>query len=958
MLNQLHISTDSLVEEDGNFGQDWYMNKIFQSRAIKVLNSIDGRCCKIRSMEDLMMHSKGADQKLEQTQPVRGESESFSSITYKGNSSVLAATATGNGIVRGGRHSLKAMIQTSDDEDGVLGKMTLKEMHRFLKRSVQKPLKGQSSLTPSSLLTSEIDLNSGSCAPVSDMLLTVENAMPMGGLELHLDSSTSNSADSSDDFCPQDVVTSCRTSEGVLHEANVVATEADCGGVASKKRTGPLVTTKSETTDDDEWTLEMWQSYKKQLSWGKKPKMHAVLQAQQTMDKHGFCEPSLLPAADTLAACSLTSAPDIDDHILTVSSKSSLNSVLDDGYRLESPATSFCRALPEDLRWKDSSMPHSNLITKCELDEGVGFHNDYLLTKSISNQDIESNEDSHNDSSLICEGSLVCSTVRLALEDESDSSTLIVPSPWVLRSCTESLPTSASKSVQPIASMLQQQSMKSCDLPKTDQGEKYATLIESEGKLRVEGARSIKSSQTDIDTAVVKPSDSALEISTNSTTRLCDAVNDECDELSPKYESSRSDHSRDSAGFSKELKRELGSVKQSKDNVNVVFCQVNAEKPSQLPVSLFTTERLDAEEEQGLDQLKPSKIPCKRKAISPLSREKLLQASKFGEHEQGFHDLDNHGPKKLPRAFKGYIGRGSLNQDWVDVCARTKGTIIHESSPPEKSSQKEEVLPGSPCHNREKPFILKSLLSKVSSLSPSYGNSVAAAAVAATPPQTQSSSSHVQRLSLVLNSSPSPPSQQDSKLSNAKSPVKLSPSIPAKGILRSTSPACQGACKCEECVSLRCRAERAAEFSQRQMHDIEGLAVKLLKELNSMRSVVEENLIQSFSRSQSPRSALSLDQVKIAANNALETEKMAKSWLVRMARDCNRYCKIMRMQERKLTFADESGGQLCHVKLFHSQIYPDPTLSNAAAVEDPKSSSVDGCNSRTNDEQKETRDSN
>lgn len=947
MLNQVHISTDRLVEEDANFGLDWYMNKIFKSRAIKVLNSIDGRCCKIRSMEDLMMHSKGAGQKLEQTQPVWGESEFFSSLTHKGNSSVLAATATGNGIVRDASHSLKA-IQTSDDEDGGLGKMTLKEMHRFLKRSVQKPLKGESSLTPSSLLTSEIDLNSGSCAPVSDMLLTVENAMLMGGLELHLDSSTSNSADSSDDFCPQDVVTSCHTSDGVLHEANVVAKEVDRGGVASKKRTEPLVTTKSETTDDDEWTLEMWQSYKKQLSWGKKPKMHAVLQAQ-TMDKHGFCEPSLLPA-DTWAACSRYSAPDIDEYILT-SSKCSLNSVPDmDSYHLESPAPSFCCALPEDLRWKDSSMPHSNLITKCEPNQGSGFHNDDLLTKAISNEDVESNEDSHNDSSLICEGSLVCSTVRLALEDESDSSTLTVPSPWVLRSCTESLPTSASKSVQPIVSMLQQQSMKSCDLPNTDQGQKYATLIESEGKLRVEGARSIKSSQTDIDVAVFKPSDSALEVSTNSTTRLCGPVNDECNELSPKYESFRSDHSRDSSGFSKELKRVLATVKQSKENVSMVFRQVNGEKSSELPVSLFTTERLDAEEEQGLDQLKPSKIPCKRKAISPLSREKLLQASKFGEHEQGFHDLDNHGPKKLPRAFKGYIGRGNLNQDWVDVCPRTKYTIIHESSPPEKSSQKEEVLPGSPCHNREKPFILKSLLSKVSSLSPSYGNSVPAAAGAATPPQTQSSSSHVQRLSLVLNSSPSPPSQQASKLSHAKSPIKLSPSIPAKGILRSTSPACQGACKCEECVSLRCRAERAAEFSQRQMHDIEGLAVKLLKELNTMRSVVEENLIQSFSRSQSPRSALSLDQVKIAASNALETEKMAKSWLVRMARDCNRYCKIMRMQERKLTFADESGGQLCHVKLFHSQTHPDPTLSNAAAVEDPKSSSVDGCNSGTNDE--------
>ena len=31
----------------------------------------------------------------------------------------------------------------------------------------------------------------------------------------------------------------------------------------------------------------------------------------------------------------------------------------------------------------------------------------------------------------------------------------------------------------------------------------------------------------------------------------------------------------------------------------------------------------------------------------------------------------------------------------------------------------------------------------------------------------------------------------------------------------------------------------------------------------------------------------------MVANNAVDAEKMAKTWLVRMARDCNRYCKIM-----------------------------------------------------------------
>ncbi|KAH7432143.1 hypothetical protein KP509_07G010200 [Ceratopteris richardii] len=158
-------------------------------------------------------------------------------------------------------------------------------------------------------------------------------------------------------------------------------------------------------------------------------------------------------------------------------------------------------------------------------------------------------------------------------------------------------------------------------------------------------------------------------------------------------------------------------------------------------------------------------------------------------------------------------------------------------------------------------------------------------------------------------------SQSSRRIPNAPQSSRTYP----KGILRSNSQGCQGCCSCEECESLRTRARNASEFSQRQMQDIETVTMKLLKGLNILRTIVEERLIQN-SVNQDSQVDISLDQVKKATISALEAEKTAKKWLNRMARDCNRYCKIMRMQGRRLSFADESGGKLCHVKVFQSEL--------------------------------------
>ena len=67
-----------------------------------------------------------------------------------------------------------------------------------------------------------------------------------------------------------------------------------------------------------------------------------------------------------------------------------------------------------------------------------------------------------------------------------------------------------------------------------------------------------------------------------------------------------------------------------------------------------------------------------------------------------------------------------------------------------------------------------------------------------------------------------------------------SPSPSIKGILKSPRLSCSTACKCDICISTHLRAQKATEFSKRQMSDIEALAQNLLKELKTMRTIVED----------------------------------------------------------------------------------------------------------------------
>ncbi|MCL7027241.1 hypothetical protein MKW94_012238 [Papaver nudicaule] len=142
-----------------------------------------------------------------------------------------------------------------------------------------------------------------------------------------------------------------------------------------------------------------------------------------------------------------------------------------------------------------------------------------------------------------------------------------------------------------------------------------------------------------------------------------------------------------------------------------------------------------------------------------------------------------------------------------------------------------------------------------------------------------------------------------------------------------------------ECASVATCADKAVAFTQRQMHDIEGLAMMLMKHLKSMKEVVEQSL-QTDSCS-STQLKYNINKMRLTTENAAEAEKTTKKWISMMSKDCNRFCNILKMTDkkaaaaaassslcsyevhkkrRKLKFADETGGILCQVKSLEDKL--------------------------------------
>lgn len=150
------------------------------------------------------------------------------------------------------------------------------------------------------------------------------------------------------------------------------------------------------------------------------------------------------------------------------------------------------------------------------------------------------------------------------------------------------------------------------------------------------------------------------------------------------------------------------------------------------------------------------------------------------------------------------------------------------------------------------------------------------------------------------------------------------------------------------CISVHKCSESAIKFSKRQMQDIEGLMMMLTQELKSMKNIVEETLnTDSF-----PDNSLNFngDDVRRAIKTATKAEETSTRWLSMMARDCDRFCKIMQRltemdnvpslnklhkekKEKKITFADEIGDPLCHVKVYKDDLPSSPLGSETEKVE-------------------------
>ncbi|BFG17825.1 hypothetical protein CerSpe_040990 [Prunus speciosa] len=139
------------------------------------------------------------------------------------------------------------------------------------------------------------------------------------------------------------------------------------------------------------------------------------------------------------------------------------------------------------------------------------------------------------------------------------------------------------------------------------------------------------------------------------------------------------------------------------------------------------------------------------------------------------------------------------------------------------------------------------------------------------------------------------------------------------------------------CTSIRACSESAIAFSQRQMHDIECLTTKLSNELKTMKEIAEERL----QREAYPATSLryNANEARMAIKNVTRVEASARRLLSMMSRDCNRFCKIMKLadngsnasenvanKEKKITFADEAGEKLCHVKFFENDMASFPGI--------------------------------
>ncbi|KAL9303276.1 hypothetical protein ACSQ67_020539 [Phaseolus vulgaris] len=137
------------------------------------------------------------------------------------------------------------------------------------------------------------------------------------------------------------------------------------------------------------------------------------------------------------------------------------------------------------------------------------------------------------------------------------------------------------------------------------------------------------------------------------------------------------------------------------------------------------------------------------------------------------------------------------------------------------------------------------------------------------------------------------------------------------------------------CSSVQSCPKSAIAFTKQQMHDAECLAMRLTRELKSMKDIVDDMLRSEFCLNTSLRHKV--NEARVAVKKATRAEEAAKRCLAFMSRDCSRFCKIMKLSDdgpppppqevvrkerKKIAFADEAGGRLCQVKFYEDDGVP------------------------------------
>ncbi|CAO2185209.1 unnamed protein product [Urochloa humidicola] len=121
------------------------------------------------------------------------------------------------------------------------------------------------------------------------------------------------------------------------------------------------------------------------------------------------------------------------------------------------------------------------------------------------------------------------------------------------------------------------------------------------------------------------------------------------------------------------------------------------------------------------------------------------------------------------------------------------------------------------------------------------------------------------------------------------SPKKLSPK---KGILKRNTRGCKGICMCLDCCMFRLRADRAFEFSKKQMQEADDIICNLLKEVASLRSLVEKPADQQ-------------ESTQAACRQASRVEEVARERCRQMFLDLNSHCRIPGPRVRFAQYVEE-----------------------------------------------------